>query len=352
MAGVSAPAEVPTAPGLLKLESRRALLFVAAAIVALVVSVFGDLRGVDSVPLLVVSVVLASLAMLLMVRVWPDPMPLWAAIAVVGLVVSGCVLSCAGVRHVPVNAGQTNALAAGIAVLAFMCVRGRIMLVWFGFALTVAVFGMWGVATGQGLLPGVLYAAPNVGVLGMSTLFAAIMRPAAADIARLRQIAVAESADIAATTARAEERRAQQETLRAVARPAMEAVVGGAMFSDADAMATRLVGAQLRDSIRAPSLNVPAVVAAAAAARGRGVKVVLLDDGGLDEASAEVRQAFCDVVADQLRAAADGSITVRIAPPGRTLAGSIVVRPTTGISQRTAVDADGHLHQGLAADSL
>jgi hypothetical protein len=165
-------------------------------------------------------------------------------------------------------------------------------------------------------------------------------------------MAVAESADIAATTARAEERRAQQETLRALARPAMEAVVGGAKFSDADAMATRLVGAQLRDSIRAPSLDVPAVVAAAAAARGRGVKVVLLDDDGLDDASAEVRQAFCDAAADQLRAAVDGSITARIAPPGRALVGSIVARPADGISQRTAMDADGHLYQGSAADDL
>jgi hypothetical protein len=326
------------------MDSVWAKIIVGVASVVLAASVLGDVRGVVSLPLLVVSVGLASLAMLGVVAVSTDPMPLGSAISIVTLAVSGCALACVAVPHVPVNANQTNALGASVAAFAFLCVRGRSLVAWVALAAALLVFGVWGQTTGQGVVAGVLYAIPNVAVIGMSTLFAAIMRPAARGIGELRQRAVAESAAMAATAARRDERHSQQQTLWELAGPTLEAAAAGTPFSVRQAAATRLLARQLRDSIRAPALNVPAVTTAARAARARGVEVVLLDDGGLSGASDRLRHAFCTVVADWLAHASTGRITVRIAPSGRPLVGSIVAVDESGTSRRAEMDTAGQLH--------
>lgn len=335
--------EIPTAPGLLRMDSIWAKVIVAVGSVVLAASVFGDVRGVVSLPMLGASVVLASLAMLGIVAVSTDPIPRGIAISIVALVISSCSLACLAVPHVPANANQTNALGAGVAAFAFLCVRGRTLLAWLGLAVALLVFGAWGQATDQGFLAGVLYAIPNVAVIGMSTLFAAIMRPAARGIGELRQRAVSESAALAATAARREERRSRQQTLWELAGPTLEAAAACTPFSVEQATVTGLLARRLRDSIRAPSLDVPAVVAAAAAARARGVRVVLFDDGGLDRASDALRQSFCDAVVEQLHAATDGSVTVRVAPAGRESVGSVVVSQANGSSHRIDMDPSGRI---------
>ena len=325
------------------MDTRGAKQVVGVAIVVLVVSVFSDLRGVSSVPLLAASLVLASLAMIGVVVVTDDPMRSGDAIVVVALGISGSVLAFVAVPHVPANANQTNAVAASVATFAFICARGRSLIAWAALAALLFVAGVWGFETGQGFLRGVLYAAPNVAVIGMATVFATIVRPAAADIGRLRQQAVNESAKIAATAAHREERQTQRQVLRELTYPTMAAVAAGVSFSEQEVAATELLALRLRDGIRAPALNVPTVIAAALAVRGRGIRLVLFDDGGLDEASADLRHRFCDFVALQLQHADSGTITVRVAPPGRPLVGSVVAITASGISRRADMDVSGRI---------
>ena len=89
----------------------------------------------------------------------------------------------------------------------------------------------------------------------------------------------------------------------------------------------RLLEAQLRDGIRAPGLDDPAVRAAAWQARRRGVSVLLLDDGDGSRAPGELTR-LADVVVSVLADATDGRVTARILPPGRELLATVTIDST------------------------
>ena len=77
------------------------------------------------------------------------------------------------------------------------------------------------------------------------------------------------------------------------------------------------------------------------AARRRGVQVDLIDDHGMAGASDGARNRLRTAVAAAVRDAAGGAVRVRILPPGRGHAASILVRDETSV-QRTEYDADGY----------
>lgn len=75
----------------------------------------------------------------------------------------------------------------------------------------------------------------------------------------------------------------------------------------------RLLEAQLRDDIRGRSLNTDAVKDAIRSARARGVEVQLLDDGGLDEVSAERRAKIDQAILEVLHKVQRGRVVIRAA---------------------------------------
>src|SRR5690606_5010959 len=113
----------------------------------------------------------------------------------------------------------------------------------------------------------------NIAPLLMATFFGLTIRPAARDIFLLREEGTERAAAEAAHRAVLDERDRQLVGLDSLVRPLLERLADPRALTDAERRACGLLEAQLRDSLRARSLAVPMVTAAARAARGRGVDV-------------------------------------------------------------------------------
>ncbi|UYP19759.1 hypothetical protein OED52_04160 [Rhodococcus sp. Z13] len=110
-------------------------------------------------------------------------------------------------------------------------------------------------------------------------------------------------------------------------------------LTDHERIECELLEARLRDSLRAPVLGAPEVAEAAAAARRRGVEVVLLDDHAMDPVPDEIRREVYREVVDTLDSVWSGSVTVRVLPPGR---GAMVTMLLRGAGvQRIELGHDG-----------
>lgn len=72
-----------------------------------------------------------------------------------------------------------------------------------------------------------------------------------------------------------------------------------------------LLEAALRDEIRGRNLMNPTLKKTAEALRNRGVEVVILDEGGLDQVSAEYRDRLLTQAAEAIENVAEGRVTIR-----------------------------------------
>ena len=331
-----------TAPSLLGMASRGAAALAAALVAAMGLSAWADLRGVQSPALLAVALGIAALGVVGVLRVRSDPVSARPAALIVATGPLACSLTCMAIPGPPGHPNQLNALGAGIVVCAFMCIRGRILVAWMAFAAMVAVLGTWSLATGQGVY-GFALADPNLAVVGMATLFAVVVRPAADVIREQNQQSIREAQALAAANARAAERDERRAELRRVAWPILRHIASGQRFSGDEVDEVVLTEAQLRDGVRARAMALPHVVTAVRDARSRGVEVVVFDDG-VDSAAASTHRMFCDLAVEWLGRVDGGSVTLRLHPPGRPVTGSIVVVSADGTSQRVDVDATGEVH--------
>ncbi|MDR2281179.1 MAG: hypothetical protein LBE07_10050, partial [Gordonia sp. (in: high G+C Gram-positive bacteria)] len=209
-------------------------------------------------------------------------------------------------------------LSATTAVATYMCVRGRTAWGWVSLLAAIGVTTVWTVGTGQGLGYGLGVTLINVAPLLMATFFGWTIRPAARDIFLLREEGTERAAAEAAHRAVLDERDRQLVGLDSLVRPLLERLADPHALTESERRACGLLEAQLRDSLRARALAVPAVAEAARSARGRGVDVILLDDHGLDGASDEVVERIVATVVDSVDATVEGTLTIRILPPGRS----------------------------------
>ena len=106
--------------------------------------------------------------------------------------------------------------------------------------------------------------------------------------------------------------------------------------------------AELRDSLRAPSLVDVDVSEAARHARKRGVEVVLVDDGGSDDVTPDVRERLLRHVGSTLDGADAGSVTVRVLPPNRPVLATMLIRDPVHGSRRIELD---HFGQSISPDN-
>ncbi|EME16692.1 hypothetical protein [Rhodococcus triatomae] len=312
-------------------------LYAAACVLLAVVS----RSGVSAFWPIGLALLVCVLGAVALIQVPGDPVPLGysTALAATGPVVCGLVL---GVLPVPVSSPlQLWPLGAVTAIYAFMGVRGRTGLAWLGMLATITTCVVWATLTGQGPAYGLAMSAINVAPLLMSTLFAFTIRPAARNIFALREQTTRRAAAEAADSAIIEERDRQLGRLDELARPILEHIAAGEPLDEQERLACRLLEAHLRDSVRAPILVDPAVVAAARAARARGIEVVLLDDGGMDSAASSVRRRFLDSVAGALSGADEGKVTVRVLPPDRAVLATVLCSSPRG-DHRTEFGTDGH----------
>ncbi|MBB5911885.1 signal transduction histidine kinase [Nocardia transvalensis] len=307
--------------GLLGLRGAQGALVTAvllATIASMSVSNIRSIPGHQTGILVAYAAIAVAAVVTLAIDTDPFPWPVAAAVAAVGPVSAALAYDHVGPEQVHEFVWTIYAFSV---VLCFLAVRGR-----SGYATAsivaatlVAVF-----ALGLGVRGVALSMTPLIIVVA-GTLMAAIAR---SNLRALRQLAdesAARAAAQATLRAQGEERARQLERLDERARPMLERIAAGDGLTEAERHESRVLEAELRDSLRAPTLTTGGLVAATRGARSRGVEVLLLDDGGLADAPEALTATVLEEVAQQLDKANAGTITVRILPRGRHVLATILV---------------------------
>ncbi|WP_420038911.1 hypothetical protein [Gordonia sp. MP11Mi] len=306
--------------------------------------------AVEQPALYMASFVSMGAAWAIALRAPGTPMGRVAAAGVIVLETAAVVgvLAAAG----PLARGPLMPCAGATAIVgALLCLRGRVDGAWISFvasAAAIAVAATIRADSGESLAMGkylVMMTPGNLGVLVLMTVFAAVIGPRAEQIFALRRQARRESAASAVRAVRDQ----QLARLDERARPLLQAIAAGEVLDDEQLVHCRLIEAQLRDRIRAPGLDVPALSDAAWAARSRGAHVLLLDDYAEPAVGAEPAIGAESAVADADRsrlvekvrtagitaldqAALGADVTVRLLPAGRTVAATISVAVDGAVS--------------------
>ncbi len=214
---------------------------------------------------------------------------------------------------------------AGTVAMFFVSLRGRIALAWVGFAAMAAVIVVWGATSQFGLEVVAMIIGRQAPIVLVGTLFAAGLRRTAGTIDRLIAETSLKATAEAVAEATREERSRRLASLNEFATPLLARLVAGQPIAESERLEFAAAEAALRDGLRARALAVPAVVGAARAARGRGVEVLLLDDSAPGDLSRDDIQRAAAITAAALDAAADGTVTARLLPPGRANIATVVV---------------------------
>lgn len=224
---------------------------------------------------------------------------------------------------------------AGTVTMFFIGLRGRLGIAWIGFAAQSAVIVAWGATTEFGVGTALLLVGKQLPILMVGTLFTIGLRRTTSAIERLTEKtstrAIVEAAQLASTA----ERNERLQELDALATPLLARLVDGSTLTDADRLQFAVAEAELRDGLRARSLAVPAIAAAARAARLRGVEVVLLDDRYPADVSEETVAEVAAEIAEVLDGASGGRVVARLLPEGRAETATIMT--DTGERQRHRV---------------
>ncbi|WP_336789276.1 hypothetical protein [Gordonia malaquae] len=245
---------------------------------------------------------------------------------------------------VPVDRGAMMPFAGATAVIgALFCLRGRVVSGWVSFGLVTVVLGVLGRQRADALHYVAEPQSGNLGILVMMTVFAAIIGPRAEQIFALRRQATRESKALAVRAIRDHELARLDDRVR----PLLRRIAAGGALDDAELVHCRLVEAQLRDRIRAPGLDVPAVADAVWTARERNVRVVLLDDrgdraalSGSEDGDGRLDRARAVAVATLLDSSSGDHVTVRLLPEGRQTFATITVASDGGVTLRELDSAD------------
>lgn len=285
---------------------------------------------------------IVSAAAVALVRAPGDPLPWWWTLFIVVAGPVATVLVFAVLPDFEESLLAAWPLSATTALATYLCVRGRTWPAWLSLLSAIAVCVLWAQVRGLGVGYGLSASLINLAPLIMSTFFAFTIRPAARDIFMLRRAGTSAVAAEAAHTAALDERDRHLVRLDAQARPLLERLADATPLTDAERRECALVEARLRDSLRAPVLDAPGVVEAAWEARARGVEVLLLDDHGLDGAPEPVRERVVQAMIPALSAAREGTITIRILPPGRR-ALATVLRAAGDTVTRAEYNPEGEL---------
>lgn len=316
-----------TVSDLLRMHSRQAHVLAGVYAVTCVVLAVYSADGAHPRWPIAIAVIVCVAAVFGLVRVEGDPLPLWAATAMAwtGAVSTGAVLSVTPAEPTP-HPVELWTFGMSTTVLVFLCVRGRTLFAWAGLILMLLTAGVWAALTGPGFGYGIGISLINAGPVLMGTVLAYTIRPLARSIYLLRAQSTRRFAAQSAAAAALEERDAQLGRLDVYARPLLDRIRSGEPLTAGERVECGLLEARLRDALRAPALQAPDVAVAAAAARRRGVEVVMLDDHAMDAVGESIRRDVYREVVDVLDSAWSGSVTVRVLPPSRAAMVSMLMR--------------------------
>ena len=202
-------------------------------------------------------------------------------------------------------------LATLMGITAF---RGHVIVGWLGFfaiGLQTVMFAGFGALLNAGVVGALLMV-----FAGHASGYAIRTADRQAAESIKIQSALAIEAARRSTARNVREERIQQTLQKA--EPLLSTIAGsGGKLSTDQADQARLLEAELRDLIRGRGLINERVSSAANAARARGVKVELLDEGGLEDVDQLERDEILERVAAAIESVEDGRITVR-SPKGES----------------------------------
>lgn len=300
-------------------------------------------------PMILAGVILSASAMSI-VLVPGDPLPTSTTVVLTFSGPLACICALAvtpGAAAASVSATWIH--GGAIAVYCFMCVRGRQIAPWAGLVGEAIVFGVWGYLVGHPVIESAAIVAIDAAPLTMATLFSFTLRPTARAVFALRARTTTQVAQLSANAAAAEERAHQVRFLDGLARPMLERIATGQELSAEERTQCALLEAHLRDRLRAPLMSTLDLDGPAYRARTQGVEVVFIDDSGAHPNGAgegpaiepRVASAVSGLASDVLDEADEGQIYVRVSPPDRPIAASVLHRRTDGSSVRSEIDRFG-----------
>ncbi len=287
-----------------------------------------------------VAMVVVSATALLLVSPQPDPFSPRSTALILGAVAASCLLMAIALPAEGAMGRATWHLGSNTWLLFFLALRRRTGCAWLGMGVMMAITAAWGVQSGRGALIGLTMLDTHMGILLVGSLFGLILRRTAHRIDALNERSVASAVDAAATDAARHVRRARVTELADAAVPLLEDIAAEHTIDADRRVDFAIVEARLRDSVRGRSLTVPAIVDAAAAARRRGVEVVILDDRGYAPGDGEALSQMVGVTVERLHAAKGGRVTVRLLPAGRHAALTVVAADGDEV-QRVSLDESG-----------
>lgn len=291
--------------------------------------------GVLSPLLYIASMAVMFSALAVLLSAPRDPLVGWATAYIVVAPPVAMVMAIPALTSRP---GMAYGTLTGVSVivLAFLAVRGRPVAAWTGYGLGLGAALLADHFAGP--LPALLAAqAPNLAVVLMATIFAAIVRLRARQIYAFRGETERETALRYAEEATLAVRDQQLSRLDERARPLLDRIASGRRLGAEDLRLCRLVEAQLRDRIRAPGFDSPAVAGAAWRARARGARVVMLDDLGRDSQvpPRDALDAVSAELVELLDALQEGDeVTARLLPAGRNSFATVSFTNDKGFDRR------------------
>ncbi|CAM3986154.1 hypothetical protein [Smaragdicoccus niigatensis] len=294
-----------------------------------------------SIPVIALALLFLLLGGLGLMLLPGDPLPARYAAIVVGCVTCGSALEMAQLR--PPILGEDHLyfpqMIVSAAVLTFLCARGAMLWGWIGWVSFAAVMSGWSFSVSGSLMFGFVLSLQNLPPMLMATLFTLAIRPAVDQIVRLRRQAVNVAATEGAIAARSEERDRELEAIRQQAVPMLEQIARGGSITDDMRRECRLIEAALRDRLSGRSLANDEVAAAARSARERGARVVLVEDGQLDD---DVLRTVQQRLASELNILQGGAATARILPAGRQYVATFVFEQN-GEFEQMGILANGNV---------
>lgn len=341
-------AEVDPVRDLLGMRSRGSYAVAYGFFAAGCLLTYGSLRAGTPIVATVVPLLLLAVGGAVLLGVDGDPLPRWATAVVMGIPVAQA-LSMLPAMPIPLEQPLRLAVAfgGGAVLCAFLCIRGRVAPAWISQLIVFVVALGSAVRSAAGLEQPVGQLLSSTGLMVTATLFAWLVRPAAAVLYRLRAAQTRQLAERAAADAARIEHSTQKARLDDLARPLLVAIAEDSALSDDDISRTGLLEARLRDGIRARSLDVASVTSSTWAARERGVQVRLLDDSGSDHPTASDSTTLArlhEEIVTHLDRAVEGEVIVRVQPPHRPVLATI----TTNTSAGVAIHEIAAAHEGTS----
>jgi hypothetical protein len=304
----------------LPLSGRGARIVIWLAFVVYVILAAWTIDGVRYPHFTLIALALLALSCAVTTLDRSDPLRLWVAFVAAATTPANILLVAPHVTH----PGYVEwYLGGGAFMLFYIAIRGRRVVAWIGFAgMCVASITSYQLIN-RPMFDILLDLSRHASILMIGTIFSLSFAATSRSIRRLARDAAARTAMEHAADTAAAVRAERLAWLEQLVGSLLRRIADGEELSDADRAKSGRVEAELRDSLRGRALYREPLSSIVRSLRERGVHVAVLDDssGGYP---ADRLDALAAQIAAHIEAVSAGKITIRLLPPGREIAVTIV----------------------------